>query len=95
MTKLFWSNYLTAKIQKLPDLTNVEIAVTREQLPVLPPHEFYKVDLEGLKVINTNGIELGIVKDILETGANDVLMVKNDRKECAIPYLKNTILEVD
>jgi 16S rRNA processing protein RimM len=74
--------------------TNLEIAVTRDQFPSLPPGEYYWRDLVGLRVINQEGILLGRVDSLLATGANDVLVVKGER-ERLIPYLKHVILEVD
>jgi 16S rRNA processing protein RimM len=52
-----------------------EIAVTQEILPQLSEGEFYWHDLIGLEVLNQDEINLGKVKDIVETGANDVLVI--------------------
>lgn len=71
------------------------IAVTREQLPEPQQGEYYWVDLQGLKVVNLEGTELGIVDHLMETGANDVLVVKGER-ERLIPYVQGPIVkEVD
>ncbi len=76
-------------------LTGKQIAIKRSQLPALQENEYYRRDLEGLTVINQDGKVLGIVSYVLETGSNDVLVVKND-KEHAIPYLLGSvILSVD
>jgi 16S rRNA processing protein RimM len=74
--------------------TNLDIAVPRTQLPPLPPGEYYWDELIGLRVINQEGVELGVVDSLLATGANDVLVVKGER-ERLIPYLKRVILQVD
>ena len=66
-------------------LIDTEIAVRREQLPKLQPGEYYWTDLEGLRVENLEGVDLGVVSHLFETGANDVLVVKGDR-ERLIPY---------
>jgi 16S rRNA processing protein RimM len=66
-------------------LIGQDIAIRREQLPKLKPGEYYWSDLEGLRVVNLDGIELGVVSHLFETGANDVLVVKGDR-ERLIPY---------
>jgi len=42
-------------------LMGAEIAVRREQLPPLPPGEYYWTDLEGLRVVTREGVELGTV----------------------------------
>ena len=53
------------------------------------------MDLQGLKVVNLEGTELGIVDHLMETGANDVLVVKGER-ERLIPYVQGPIVkEVD
>ncbi len=75
-------------------LTGKKIAVQRLQLPNLKKGEFYWSDLEGLTVINADGALLGKVAYLLETGSNDVLVVKGD-KEYAIPYLPEVIKDVD
>ncbi|OGT60128.1 MAG: 16S rRNA processing protein RimM [Gammaproteobacteria bacterium RIFCSPHIGHO2_12_FULL_45_12] len=75
-------------------LTGKHIAITRAQLPDLANDEFYWSDLEGLTVINQRGQVLGTVNYLIETGSNDVLVVKGE-KERAIPYLKHVILKVD
>ncbi|MBA3660313.1 MAG: ribosome maturation factor RimM [Gammaproteobacteria bacterium] len=76
-------------------LTNQLVCVPQSQLPALPADEFYWSDLIGLQVINQQGERLGIVTNLMETGANDVLIVKDD-KEHGIPYLPGTvILKVD
>ncbi len=67
-------------------LRGLEIAITRDQLPEPEDDEYYWVDLEGLSVTNLDGITLGVVDSIMETGANDVLVVKGE-KERLIPYV--------
>lgn len=76
-------------------LTGTEIAVNRDQLPAAEAGEYYWADLIGLKVVNTQGVEFGNVDHLLETGANDVLVVTNG-KERLIPYVLDVyIKEVD
>lgn len=69
-----------------------EIAIRREQLPSLKAGEYYWADLEGLHVITLQGISLGRVKRLLETGANDVLAVEGER-ERLIPFLTGTVVK--
>ena len=72
-----------------------DIAIRREQLPALEPGEYYWTDLEGLRVENLQGVDLGVVSHLFETGANDVLVVKGDR-ERLIPYIMGqAVREVD
>ncbi|MDH5446637.1 MAG: ribosome maturation factor RimM [Gammaproteobacteria bacterium] len=75
-------------------LVGADIAVFRDQLPELKPDEFYWADLVGLKVINPTGETLGKVDHLLETGANDVLVVKDDSgKEMLVPYIKDEVIK--
>lgn len=75
--------------------TQSEVAVLKSQLPVLPENEHYWSDLEGLNVVTKEGVILGQVEHLFETGSNDVLVVKGERQRL-IPYLMgNTILNVD
>jgi 16S rRNA processing protein RimM len=75
-------------------LIGADIAIARSQLPALKPGEYYWADLEGLKVVNLEGVELGIIDHLFETGANDVVVVHGDR-ERLIPYTANAIRKVD
>lgn len=76
-------------------LTGKTIAILREQLPTLKKDEYYWSDLQGLTVVNKEGKILGTVTSLLETGSNDVLVVKGE-KEFAVPYLPGkSILSVD
>jgi len=76
-------------------LTGQLIAITREQLPILPENNYYWSDLKNLTVINKDGKVLGKVIYLIETGSNDVLVVKGE-KEFGIPFIRNSvILSVD
>jgi 16S rRNA processing protein RimM len=74
-------------------LTNCDIGILAEQMPTLAQGEFYWRDLIGCEVLNLKGYNMGCVEQILETGSNDVLMVKanaNDafgKTERMIPFL--------
>lgn len=75
-------------------LANVDIAIDRMLLPALPVGEYYWADLIGLKVVNQQAIELGVINSLFDTGANDVMVVKGE-KETLIPYIKQVVLGVD
>ena len=78
-----------------------EIAIERQQLEELKDNdEYYWRDLIGLRVINQQHIELGTIKCLLETGANDVLVVSEeteaDNKERLIPWtMGQAVISVD
>lgn len=81
--------------EKAAAYTNCDIAITRDMLPALANDEYYWCDLEGLTVIDKDGKTLGTSLHMMETGANDVLVVKGE-KEFGIPFILNdVILEVD
>lgn len=73
-------------------LNGREIAIRRDQLPPTEAGEYYWSDLQGLEVLTTEGVSLGKVDHLLETGANDVLVVKGDR-ERLIPYVTGPIVK--
>jgi len=70
------------------------VAVPRSRLPQTRKDEYYWADLIGLEVINTESRELGRIVQILQTGANDVLVVQGGR-ERLIPFIADVIREVD
>ncbi len=72
-----------------------DIFITPDQLPKVAKNEYYWSDLVGLAVETNLGIQLGTVDGLLETGANDVVIVKGER-ERAIPFLQGkTIINID
>jgi 16S rRNA processing protein RimM len=76
-------------------LVGAEIAIFKHQLPQAEEGEYYWADLIGLNVITLDGKTLGKVDHLLETGANDVLVVKGER-EHLIPFVQGQfILQVD
>lgn len=66
-------------------LRHATVAVERSELPELEAGEWYWADLEGLLVETTDGVALGRIDHLRETGANDVLVVRGDR-ERLIPW---------
>jgi len=80
-------------------LTGTEIAVLRSQLPELAENEYYWSDLEGLSVESIDGQLLGKVSYLMETGANDVLVVETLKdehkgdKEILIPYISGQVIK--
>jgi 16S rRNA processing protein RimM len=77
-------------------LVGCEIAVPREQLPPPGKDVYYWADLIGLRVRNKQGEDLGKVTNLLETGANDVLVVQDGELEYLIPYVTGYyVLKVD
>jgi len=78
------------------------IKVSRSLFPELEEDEFYWIDLIGLRVINLNGEQLGLIHDLMDNGVHQILRVKIDkegdsekRKEILIPFVEKFIHKVD
>ena len=71
---------------------SAEIAVKRDQLPEPKQGEYYWADLIGMQVRTTNGVDLGTISHLFETGANDVLVVKGER-ERLIPFVPREVVQ--
>jgi len=72
------------------------LKVAKEQLEELGEDEFYFHEIIGCKVKTEDGEEIGIIKEILTPGANDVWVVKGKNgKEYYIPYIKDVVKKVD
>jgi 16S rRNA processing protein RimM len=82
-------------INKVNHLVGRDIYVTRDQLPVLPEGEYYWFDLIGLQVVTVQGELLGELCDILETGSNDVYMVRSGEKEYLIPAVDDVVTDIN
>jgi len=87
-----------------------QIAVPRDQLPEADENEYYWSDLIGLRVKNKQDVDFGLIVDVFETGANDVIVVKQDDikqaatdkaavkekpQERLLPFTADVVLEVD
>lgn len=93
---------LVALLAGMSDRTAAEslkgalIGAPREDLPQLPPDQFYWADLIGLKVTNIQDQEIGVVAGLIETGANDVLrVVDQGGEEHLLPYVDAVVKAVD
>ncbi|GAB1231898.1 ribosome maturation factor RimM [Ferrigenium sp. UT5] len=92
---------LIAKLQGITDRTAAErykgrlVGIPRDWLPPEKEGEYYWSDLIGLSVQNLEGHAFGTVDSLLETGANDVLVVKAASGETLIPFIASVIRQVD
>lgn len=91
------SPLLTVQLEGVVDreqaaaLRGYDIAVEREALADLPEDEYYWADLIGLTVVDIEGRELGVIAKLIETGANDVLVVQGEQ-ERLIPYIRPEVV---
>lgn len=93
--------YLMASLEGVGDrnaaeaLMGLDVAVLREEMPEAEEDEYYWDDLIGLDVVNLAGEVLGRVEGLLETGANDVLQVRDGGTERLLPFVGAVVKEVD
>jgi 16S rRNA processing protein RimM len=76
---------------KAAELSGTDIGIYRDQLPPAAGDEVYWNDLIGLTVVTLDGLPLGTVDHLIETGANDVLVVKGER-ERLIPFVRESVI---
>jgi 16S rRNA processing protein RimM len=94
------SNTLVAKLTGIDDrdqayaLRGQEVSVARSALPPAGENEFYWSHLIGLTAVNREGVELGTVDSLMETGAHDLLVIKGKR-EHLIPFVASFVGKVD
>lgn len=77
---------------QVKEICGSDVYIDAQELPKLDEGDYYWSQIEGLKVTTKEGIFLGEVKQLMETGANDVLVVRacegsHDREERLIPYV--------
>ena len=72
-------------------MTSARVFIHRDQLAPLAEGEFYWTQLEGLRVFNQHDEDLGTIDHMMETGANDVMVVQGDR-ERLIPFVMDEIV---
>jgi len=83
-------------VEQVKGLHNTDIMIYREDAQPLEEGEYYIADLLGCSVVDDAGRELGIIRDVLQTGANDVYIVeKKDGGELLLPVIPDCILNVD
>ena len=98
----FFKQFVILKFKGLDNINDIEkyrqksLYVTRKNAVRLQRDEYFIADLIGLKVQDEDGVELGTVKDVIETGANDVYEVEMaDGRSLLLPAIKQCILNVD
>ncbi|EMI5490910.1 ribosome maturation factor RimM [Providencia stuartii] len=80
-------------------LTNFEIVVDSTQLPELDNNEYYWKDLMGCHVVTLQGYDLGTITDMMETGSNDVIVIKANLKDAfgikerLVPFLDGQVIK--
>lgn len=98
----FFKNMVILKFKGYDNINDIEkyksrdLLIPRGEAVKLGPDEYFITDLIGLKVVTDQGESLGIMKDVLETGANDVYVVElENKKELLVPAIGDCILDVN
>lgn len=98
----FFKQFAILKFKGIDTLNDVEkyrgasLYVTRANAVKLKKDEYFIADLMGLCVKDEDGQEIGVLKEVLETGANDVYIINlKDGRELLLPAIKQCVLEVD
>lgn len=98
----FFKQIVILKFKGFDNINDIEkykgkdLLVTRENAVQLKKGEYFIFDLIGCSVITDEKIELGELTEVLQTGANDVYVIKTkEDKEILLPYIKECILNID
>ena len=98
----FFKNMVILKFKDLDDmdeaqkLRQAKLFVTRDNAVELKENEYFIADLIGMEVVSDEGEELGIISDVLQTGANDVYVIsKENARDILVPAIKDCIRNVD
>lgn len=84
-----------SSINDVLPLIGGELVVRRDQFPEPDNGEYYWADLIGLRVVTDDGGELGTLREIIETGSNDVYVVQGREKEYLIPAMTDIVQKID
>ena len=98
----FFKNLVILKFDGIDNINDIEkykgkdLWIPREEAQELDEDEYYIADLQGLNVVLEDGTEFGTLRDVMETGANDVYIIdSNEHGEVLLPAIKECILDVD
>lgn len=98
----FFKQFVILKFEDYDSINDIEkykglpLYVTRENAVKLSKDEYFIADLIGSSIINEDDEKIGVLKDVMETGANDVYIIERiDGTELLLPAIKQCILNVD
>ena len=98
----FFKQFATVKFKGIDNINDIEkykgksLLVDRENAVKLRKDEYFIADMIGLQVYTEDGEAFGVLKDVLETGANDVYIIDSPKHgEVLVPAIKQCILDVD
>ena len=98
----FFKQFAILKFKGIDNINDIEmykgkgLLVDREDAVPLEENEYYIADMIGMEVYTEDGKKFGILKDVMETGANDVYIIDSEKHgEILVPAIKQCILCVD
>ncbi len=98
----FFKQFAIVKFKGIDNINDIEkykgksLLVDRENAVKLRKDEYFIADMIGLQVYTEDGEAFGVLKDVLETGANDVYIIdSSEYGEVLVPAIKQCILDVD
>lgn len=98
----FFKQFVILKIENIDTMNdaltykNAELLVTRENAVKCDKDEYFIADLYGIDVVDEDGVKLGVISNVFQTGANDVYEIeKEDKTTFLIPAIKSCVLSVD
>lgn len=98
----FFKNLVILKFDGIDNINDIEkykgcsLWIPREDAQELGENEYYIADLLGMKIVLEDGTEFGTLKNVMETGANDVYIVDSiEHGEVLLPAIRDCILDVD
>ena len=98
----FFKNLVIVKFKGIDDINDIEkykgkdLLVSRENAVPLEEGEYYIADLIDLKVINEDNEEIGVLYDVMQTGANDVYVINmTNGKELLLPAIDDCVLDIN
>ena len=98
----FFKQFAILKFRGIDNINDIEkykgqsLWISRDQAVPLEEDEYYIADLIGMEVCLEDGTHFGTLKDVMETGANDVYVVEDEKgQEILLPAIQECILDVD
>lgn len=98
----FFKQFAILKFKGIDNINDIEkykgksLFVTRENAVKLKKDEYFIADLIGLKILDEDGNDIGVLNDVMETGANDVYVIAlHDGRELLLPAIRQCVLQVD
>ena len=97
----FLSNTVAVKLKGIDTeeaankLRNFYMKVDRKSAVKLPKDSYFICDLIDLEAFDEKGLLLGTIRDVLQTGSNDVYIIKTNGKDLLVPALKEVVKEID